>query len=244
MFDTVIERFRAKFGARRIVPVVPGGRAIQLPADDDAELASEASGDRGMAYAYFITYRSAAGEISNRRIAPRRYEPATQTVLAWCFERQSPRRFRIDRIETVVDVGTGEVIETEGWIGLLRGGVAQHDERLRRIVTILVYLMRCDREVHPMEVEVIDAAAASFALRFDGTDELVGAARTLARGLVPDGEDVARAIQWIHRHDDRARIARLMLPFIDQVIMADGRIASEEAYCGGLLKDGFAAMIN
>lgn len=241
MIEQIVETFRAKLANRRVDVNIPAGRSVKIHPNDDAEPAVKTEG--GIGLAFYIEYRAADGELSKRRISCKRFEPATNTVLAYCYERRAARRFRVDRILLIVVPETGEVLDREGWLDQLGGeGLHRRDERLTRLLTVLVFLMRCDRHEHPAEAEVIERAVTSFALRFDGDDAMIEGGVALAKQLAPDADDVAMAIRWIDKREERGRLARLVLPFIDQVIVADGAIASEEAYFGGLLKDAFRGM--
>jgi len=239
MFAGLVDKLKG----RRVVPPVPPGRVAMVPRDDAVEH-GESSGP-GMARALFIEYRDAKGQVSNRRIACKRFEPATDTVLAWCFERKAYRRFKLAGILTAACPETGEVYPLPMALAMLRGEApARHDERLVCFVTLLVFIMDCDREAHALEMEAIDDAVAIYALRFDGDDAMIAEGRELAETLAPDSDDFVEALEWMARQPDRERLARLIDRQVENVIVADQRIASEEAYFGGILRAALQAMFD
>lgn len=243
MIETILVTLKSKFGGRQVEPRVPTGRSAVVASEDEMDLVAPVGAppegiEPPAPLAVFIEYRDSKGSVSQRRIKCKSFDAGRGTLDAYCFERRAARRFRIDRIATVIDVESGEVLEIATFLeGLGAGGVALKDERLARILTIMVFMMRCDREVHPMEREVIEDVAASFALRFDGDDATVNAALNAAFRLAPDHNDLINALQWIGRHKDGLKMIRLLAPQIERIVVADGKITSEEAHYGGLVLD-------
>lgn len=238
--EALLSKMAGKLAGRRVVPPLPQGRSARIADDDRSEdlPADQAGGENSTAL--FIHYKDSKGQVSQRRIVCKAYEDDNGCIRAFCLERRAPRRFRVDRIIEAASIDTGEVYETSVLLALLRHGVIVTDERLRRVMTILTFLMRCDEETHPLEIEVIEQAATSFALRFDGSEETIAEGVRYARSLAPDADDFIRAIRWIAKRADSAQLVRLIAPMAERVIVADGRIKSEEAYFGGLLKDALA----
>lgn len=245
MIERILGVLQSKLTGRRVEPAARPDQKSVVAANEPDELSSDrTAGDVGVIpLALFIEYLDASGKASQRRIACKCYEPATETLLAHCFERRARRRFKMARIRSAVCVATGEVydVSTLG-AGLLAGGLGVRDERLDRILTVLVFMMRCDRQVHPREVEVIEDACGRFALRFDGDDSVVARGIEMAAQIAPDGDDLVKSIEWISKREDGPQLVRLLVPLVDQVIMADGKIASEEAYFGGLVKDALLSI--
>lgn len=240
--EELLDRLLLKLSGRRVVPPSPQGSAPSVPSDDATE-AAESSGE-GVPLALFIEYRDSKGQVSHRRIACKRYEPANATLLAYCFERRAYRRFRVDRIVTCACPRTGEIFAlAEVVSGLAAGGLPFRDDRLGRVLTVLIFLMQCDREEHPIEREVIEDAAGTFALRFDGDDEMVAEGLRVANRMAPDAEDFVGSLRWIAARPERAKLARLVKQYAERVIVADGRITSEEAYFGGVLGDALQRMM-
>ncbi len=211
---------------RAVVPPIPTGRSVHLP-DDDDDGALEEKRDAYSGVGLFIEYVDSKGQMSARRVAVRRYDADRKLLHCWCFERSAPRAFKIERIRSASCPRTGEVYTDDVLMSLLRGGVVT-DRRLRPLMTILVFLMRCDGHQHWTEVEALEGAATSFALRFDGDDQTVHQAVRLANALVPDADDFLHAMEWIARHVEAETLARFVLTHARAVIEADGRIAEEE----------------
>ncbi len=237
-------RLQSLIGNRRVVPPLPSGSTIEVLADEPQNEATDFGAVIQIPQALFIAYRDSAGRISQRRIACRKFEPATGTVLAYCYERRALRRFVAERVDLWACPSTGEVFSTAEVIAVLQsGGDPVGDPRLSRLLLVLVFVMLCDREAHQLEKDAIERAVTSFALRFDGDDHLVGQAVKVASRMVPDVNDVIGAIRWIAQSPDALKLANLLSRWIDDVVMADERITSEEAVFAGEFKDALAAVV-
>lgn len=170
----IIKRLFA--GGAAIEPVLtpPGFEAPKLPAVDHEEesQALEKSGAQAVEEsalanrAFVIAYVDASGAESERRIICRQvYLSGGKTyVQAVCLERQAARSFRVDRITEVYCGVSGEDL---GSASLLFVGEVERPQRApprtnpavlsgRRALQILVTLARCDGQVHPSEVRVIE----------------------------------------------------------------------------------------
>lgn len=134
---------------------VPSGSTIQ--ADEESALANRA---------FVIAYVDASGAESERRIICRQvYLSGGKTYIqAVCLERQAPRSFRVDRITEVYCGVSGEDL---GSASLLFVGGVERPQRTapktnpavlsgRRALQVLITLARCDGQVHPSEVRVIE----------------------------------------------------------------------------------------
>lgn len=242
MLAEMLTGLRSRFGSKRV--------AVNQPSGHFAILIEEVSEDEpanavplAMPLALFIEYQDAKGGISRRRIACKGYDVARDSIKAFCFERKSPRAFRVDRIREAVAVDTGEVLPLDIVMQQLRGNALPvHDERLARVLTVLVFLMRCDGKAHPAEREVIEDAATAFAMRFDGNDETVERALAASLRTAPDVDDLILALEWIAARTECLPMVRLLLPLVDRIVTADGVVTSEEAYFGGVVLDALKAM--
>lgn len=246
MLGDRIAEIVARFGRRGVVPPMPPGRSAELPSEDAAEevVQSIPAGSRtGAPIGLFIVYRASGGAVSQRRISCKRYDASAGNLHAICHERRAMRCFKLSRIEECVIAATGEVIAPEALIDLLPEGGPIRDRRLSQVLTLLVFLMKCDGQAHAAEREEIEAAAGSYALRFDKDEDIVQRAVRSAAMLSPDIEDAIAAIRAIEADAEGVRLARLIRPFVDRVVMADGKIASQEAYFGGIVRDALDAII-
>lgn len=238
----IFEQLAQLVVGRRVVPPAPPQRVVSVPADDGS--AAAAPGQPGIALALFITYRDSKQQISRRRIACKRFEPATETLLAFCFERKAHRRFKVSGIEEACCPETGEVYDLGELVSNLNAGVIPiRDERLLRMITVLVFMMKCDGLAHRLELDAIETAAAAFALRFDGDDSQVAEALRIARRLAPDDDDFLAALRWITRHRDARQLGALVARQVDALVLADGKIASEEAVFAGYVRDILGAAL-
>lgn len=247
-FDAILDALGLRGKGQRVLPPVPRGRTVEIPGPDADDLVDEtptpAHRDSSAPIALFIVYRDSAGAETKRRITCKCYEADKGNLRAWCHERQAFRRFKLARVTECVIAATGEEISIAALAAMLPLGESPAgDQRLTRILTLLVFLMKCDGKAHAAEREVIEDAAGSYAMRFDGNDATVARAVRGALALAPDVDDAIAALRWIEASADARQIARLVLPFIDRVIEADGVIASQEAYFGGMLRDALSAIL-
>lgn len=246
MLTDMLGGLRERFGTRRVIVDVPAGYAANVPTEAEEETSPESVSNAqplSMPMAVFIEYVDSKGVVSSRSISCKGYDVSRDTIKAFCHTRRAVRSFKVSRIREVIDAQTGEVLGLQEVVLMLRGGaIPVHDERLARILTILVFLMRCDGEAHPAERDVIEAAASGFALRFGGDDATVSRALSAAFRTAPDVDDLILALQWIARQPDCLALVRLIMPLIDRIVMADGVVASQEAYFGGIVLDALKQM--
>lgn len=157
--------------------------------------------------------------------------------MAWCFEREAIRQFRVDRIQEAICTETGEVFELGLLLDALSArGLPVRDTRLARCMMMLIFLMRCDG-IHRAEMDAIETAATSYALSFDGNDATVEEAMRLSTLLAPDSVDFNKALRWMTTRSDGAVIARFMRKHAAAVIDADGQHSPEEIRFGAELGD-------
>lgn len=229
----MFEGIASLVAGKRVVPPVPPGRAVVIDGEDDP--ADSDQRDETASLALFIEYRDAKGAVSARRIVCRSYDQGRDIITAWCFEREAMRQFRIDRIATAACTETGEVYDLGALAAMLRaGGLPVRDSGLNLVLRFLTFLMRCDG-VHHSEREALERAITSYALRFDGDDEMVEQALRQARTMAPDERDFLNALYSIGKRPDRARLARFIRQHARAVIDADGVISAEEARFGAEL---------
>lgn len=222
----ISEAIGAFLSGKRVVPQVPPGRVVVLDGDEDEARSDERSGISPLAL--FIEYRDAKGTLSARRIACRSFDVSTGRLTAWCFERQALREFRFDRIVSAACTETGEFHDVADLAAMLsEGGLPVRDGGLNLVLRFLVFLMRCDG-THRREMDALEQAVISYALRFDGDDALVDRAMRQARSMAPDEQDFLAGLHVLRRHPDRARLAPFIARQACAIIDADGRISDEE----------------
>jgi hypothetical protein len=218
---------------KRVVPPLPPGRQAVLAGEDEPSGSDQR--DETASLALFIEYRDAKGVVSARRIVCRSYDVGTDMLTAWCFEREALRQFRIDRIATAACTQTGELYDLADLARRLRGnGLAVRDTGLNLVLRFLTFLMRCDG-IHWAEEDAIEQAITSYALRFDGDDQVVDQALRQARTMAPDERDFLNALYSIGKRSDRAQLARFIRQHARLMVEADGVISAEEAKFGAEL---------
>lgn len=238
----IFEALSRVTSGRLVIPPVPVGRTIVLyDEEEDAEDIPDERRGASAGLGLFIEYVDAKGQVSARRIAVKRYDSGRRLVHGWCFERSAPRAFKLDRIASAACPVTGEVFSSAELLAMLKGGQVI-DGRLRPVMAILVFMMRCDGHQHWAEREALEQAATSFALRFDGDDETVHQALRLANTLVPDSHDFLSAVKWLAARDEAQALARFVLTNTRVMIEADGRIADEEIQFATELRDALKAI--
>lgn len=215
---------------KRVIPPVPPGRIVAVSQDEPISPSSRR--DETAALSLFIEYVDAAGATSTRRIACRSYDPPADTITAWCFERDAIRAFRCDRIVSAACTETGEFFELNALVDRLRSrGLPVRDAGLNMVLRILTFLMRCDG-VHSSEAIALEDAVTSYALRFDGDDQLVEQALRQARTMAPDERDFLKALRFVTLRRDGPALARFLQSQARRIIDADGRHSAEETRFG------------
>lgn len=215
----------------RVVPKTPPKRKARVSASVEESI-PEPKRDHASGWAGFICYEDAKGEITERRIAVRRIEGygKANAISAWCFERKAHRRFLVSGIRELICAETGEVLDAQSHFDKLaqQGVVESLDKSLADLVTILVFLARCDGHFHPNEQAAIDRAIQEHMMTFGGDAKQSKAAMKRALQLAPDGKDFMLALDRIGKHARRALLADLILDASEEVIEADGQTAGEE----------------
>lgn len=218
---------------KKVTPSVPQKRTPRVSAKEAGDVIRPVR-DHSSGWAGYIVYTDAKGETSERRIVVKRIEGygRAETVFAWCCERSAYRRFLIGKISELVDVETGEVLNPQTHFNQLasEGAIGTTDKSLADLVTILVFLARCDGEAHPIEMEVIEDAVLTHIQRFGGEPKLAQKTARSARKLAPDADDFLAALTRVERHPNRAVLASMILDAAADVMAADGRMAAEEMH--------------
>lgn len=218
---------------KRVVPPVPEGRVAivaTIEAHEPAKRRTKVSGS-----SCYIEYADADGNVSSRQITLRRIDgPAgsPQQIGAHCHVREAYRTFRIDRIQTMIDGATGEVLDPVAHcIALQRGGVLKSEDRaLGHIMTIMTFMARCDGDFSALEQEALDDIIGRYFRFFGGDDAAYECARREAMRLAPDGNDVVRAIRGIKRAPNAKELSSFVLKGSMAMIDADGRHDEDEVY--------------
>lgn len=217
---------------RRVTPPIPSKRRPYTPRNEEVSL--RPTRDHSSGWAGYIVYTDAKGEMSERRIVVKRIEGygRAETVFAWCCERSAYRRFLIGKISELVDVETGEVLDPQAHFNQLanEGAIGTTDKSLADLVTILVFLARCDGEAHPVEMDVIEDAVLTHIQRFGGEPKLAQKTARSARKLAPDADDFLAALMRVQKHPNRSALANIILNAASDVMAADGRMAAEEIH--------------
>lgn len=156
---------------------------LAVPNSDAEERADPTPAERStiadlIGATFAIEYVDAAGAFSRRRITLRSIERAYGDLLfhAWCHERQAPRKFYGARMQSVIDLRTGEVHKPPSSFlcqiapiaGATNDGSAGEPRPRRRELpaagkigsNVLVFIARCDGHEHEQETQVINKWAS------------------------------------------------------------------------------------
>lgn len=215
--------------------------------EDVDELVTIRSRDESSGWAGYMHYTDARGKPSSRRIICRRIEGygKAETIVAYCCERKMVRRFRVDQINELICLETGEFLEPIPHFEQMRmyGAMTMVDKSLNDFASALVFMAKCDGSVHPLEVESINDAIGTYLRRFGGDEKMFIQAQRNAGRIAPDGLDFVNAIERIERHADSQQMARLMLNALSSVVQADGILHANEVEWIGLVEEALQSMV-
>lgn len=228
----------AAVAAIAVQPAQPSWAKSKLAGQEDAiEIASR---DPSSSWAGYMRYVDVHGEVSERRIVCRVVEGygRAETIGAYCCERKSNRRFRIDRIEELICLQTGELVNPATHFDQMRlhGALRVLDKTLSDFGRALVFMARCDGAMHPLEMDAVEEGMGRYVLRYGGDDDDLARALKGTAQLAPDGPDLVNALVRIERHPDAKQVARLMLNCMEKVTVADGHLHADEIEWGGLVQ--------
>ena len=213
-----------------VEPPKPAWATANIPGAEEAIIVSQR--DASSSWAGFMRYVDTHGEVSERRIVCRAVEGYGQaeTIAAYCCERKASRRFRIDRIEELICLQTGEVIDPLPHFEQMRlhGALKVIDKSMSDFGRILVFMSQCDGSIHPLEIDAVHEGMERYVLRFGGDDAVLGAALKNIGKIAPDGDDLVAALGRISRHPEARQVSRLILNCMDKVTIADGTLHVDE----------------
>lgn len=242
--EPAIERV-AKAVAGKSVPV-PMPEWCKPKSAEIEELIELRGRGKSSGWAGFMHYTDASGDTSSRRIVCRSISGngRPETVTAYCCERKAHRTFRIDRIDELICIETGEVLDPATHFAELwsKGALKVADKTLTDFSRVLVFMARCDGEFHPLELKEVEAALWRYGAEFGLDDKTI---KTAVRGvgkIAPDSEDFVDSLKRISHHRNARLLSRLLLDSVDRVAAADGRIDRQEAEWATVVGDALKVM--
>lgn len=211
-----------------VPPPLPGGRQVRLTAVDDPEFVPETTVRDVVGCAFGLVYVDAKDDESERRITVRHLSRQGRELYvgAYCHERQAPRLFRVDRMVTLIDLQTGEVIDRpQAWIEELLAADPTADAlmRARYGINVLAAMARCDGRFHADERDIIVdyvKATAEYDRRI--SEER---ARQYVAKVWPDERCFQRSAKSFRKSPDEVRP---LLRYVRKVVDCDGRLTDEE----------------
>ena len=212
--------------------------------DDEAQLPDEIQSklDTISGVALLIDYQKANGTASQRLITCRQLSVRdnVEYVASFCHHRRSLRTFRLDRIHAVFDPQTGEDLgpvadyfarfhpDRIAKSGLSWGLSVDRRADLIALITVAIFVARCDEEYHPLERDALETVLARFWLHLElSGDPDFDALISYSNKLAPDGEAF-----WLSL--DRLRTNPEMVPLLRYsmrtLVEADGIQHDREFY--------------
>lgn len=196
------------------------------------ETIAQVTRDGSSSWAGFIRYVDSSGATSERRIICRSVDGygRADTITAICCEKRASRSFRIDRIQELICLESGEVLDPMAHFEQLRlhGALKVMDKALTDFGRILVFVSKCDGTMHPLEMEEVTDALGRYVLRIGGDDRTLEAAVKNIRKIAPDDIDLVEALGRLERHPEAKQVSRLILDSVNRVVAADGDLHADE----------------
>lgn len=172
--------------------------------------------------AWGLVYVDARGQESRRRVTVLKVlgEPGNvPTLLSRCHERQALRKFRADRIQALLDLHTGEVMDQDGLQAAVWAQELADDAAAG--LALLAFAAHADGRLHAMEREVM------FEYLLAATEDLEPrAAEWVARYAWPDPDVLGAALRYLEGWDDDE--TRRLLRYLRRLVDADGVLHAGE----------------
>lgn len=229
--STIIQASLAEISFR---PPAAKYRAPRVPMFENPPKVSPVQRDDASSWTIFIEYVDSGGYESERRITVLRFENrvgGAPAIAALCHECGDHRLFRLDRIQSVMDLQTGEVHDATVYMETLRReGLPSVNRGMHSFCRVLAFIARCDGSFHSSEHEAIETALTSYAIRFGGETDDIAVTMTAIKNMTPDTRDLNNALIALLRspREVRGSVAALLRRCIGDVIDADGVHALEE----------------
>lgn len=133
-------------------------RKVVLPKTREPDVYAIPPGAKPAHALFLMEYRDAQGEYSCRRVTIRQVEDCGDRVYlyAYCHERRALRTFILERVISLVDMFTGEVVEDlDAALALKRPVVDRVIGKFEAEVLVLAYISRADGRMVKAERAVI-----------------------------------------------------------------------------------------
>jgi hypothetical protein len=181
----------------------------------------------------FIAYGNAKGEDSVRTITLRSisgHYGQPELINAYCHYREAYRTFRLDRITGMACAVSGEELDPLKHCLELhrRGALKIEDKALTRLMSLLVFMARCDGHYHKLEHSELEELLGRYLRFFGGEDEIYEMAILECQRLAPSSDDLIRSLKAFSRMPEGPRICSFALDSCAAIIDADARHADEE----------------
>ncbi|RIK91876.1 MAG: hypothetical protein DCC73_14510 [Proteobacteria bacterium] len=233
--DVFVDIFRRYYGGSTPpIPEIPVNRFPTTSDDVDEDAPDGRLVGEGYSKALFISYVDAKGVKSERRISVNKLKQTKDgklILVAYCYEREARRSFRVDRIIEMIDLLTGEIFENQR----IKEALFSHfiplvnqtaEDRVigmcKDEMMVLAFLARCDGHYHSEEEAIIVSFISEKCFEEDFDDAEM---RRRIKDLYPDKSEYFAAIDRIsQREKEKRRLAKYAVRLIE----ADGTITDHE----------------
>ncbi|RZF64296.1 hypothetical protein EWE75_12175 [Sphingomonas populi] len=226
-------------GVTSALPKVPAGIVLTYDLVDEASaIATDIDDEDDQPITAFVCIIDYQGEI--RLITCRRFDIIGENgyVGAICHVASGYRQFRCDRIGSVADAVTGEILGDGSYFNRYApttkrapaatwGLTPARKSHLVAGLTVLAFMARCDGVWHPLETESIEAFICSMWMRkeWEGDPPVVDIINHAQR-LSPTSGDFFRALE---RYVGNKSSAAILRNAVRDLICADGVICDAES---------------
>lgn len=227
--DTIIATLEQR--GERAIPAPPAPASFSVHIGEHEEGGTFEAGNEVLdvvGLALGITYVDSRGEESRRRITVRSLSERHGVLMlnAYCHERDAVRQFRVDRIEEIAVLSTGEIIEdaAEFFASLSgRDHTAEVIAGCRHALQVLTFLARCDGHLHPAEQDQIVEFVINTGLRPLEVDEQ--RVRQHVSALYPDKTTYLQSLRAIRfcGGEQMRQLSRAIRKVLDDDGVLDGR---------------------
>lgn len=222
------------------VPLCPPPRLREYaPVDDDPDGHADFRDERIRGVSFSMEYCDGRGWASTRLVRCLAVDAAHPArVRAYCHVRQAERTFRVDRIISIGDLRTGQILSGDGHMTLLAPYLRPAEEADRHVAALieaqeatrdgvfalLQLAMRDGRLSHTARTAVLQYVRQEVESE-KGRMPLGAHLETWVDNLAPPLDSVLDSVRNILLY--REKFARL-LPFVLKVVRARGRNAADE----------------
>lgn len=177
----------------------------------------------------YIEYLDSKKNLSSRRVSIKKVETNDKGIKhlkCYCHERKAFRSFRADRVQSICDIGTGEIIEDKERIQkslehieffCSQFSVSDTFRKEYPAINILCFLAKCDGNVHASEIAVLKKYLNQ--VDEDLSEDENNLIESLAKYYYPDKHLYIKSLKKLEKHTAKLNTIAIMAK---ELIEADG----------------------